>query len=332
MTAYAKLGLGIMSKKVSNIESNYVNLLKQTVALLGISFLTVLLAFSNARAFDQSELTAEEKQWLAEHPVIRLGVDPDWPPFDFVDQHGYHQGVAADFLRLITKRLGISIEPVPNISWTAVLQRAKARQLDVVSIAAQTPDRSEYLSYTDPVISSSSVIVVNDHRSGFSDVDSLIGKKVGVVKGYSAAELAMKTHPQLTFVEVDSVLEGLKKTATGYLDAFIDNLGVVGYLISEHSLSSLRIAGDAELGALELAFGVRKDWPELVSILNKTLATITPAESRVIRNRWIPIRPSLSSKASGEASSESFNWWLLAILVCWAGSWTGQSRTAKFRG
>mgnify|MGYP001828138378 FL=1 len=304
-----------MTEKFSNKKSGFVHLLNQMRCLFWIGFLTVFLAITDASAGSQVELTAQEKQWIEEHPVIRLGVDPDWPPFDFVDQHGYHQGVAADFLRLVSKRLNISIERVPDISWTEVLERAKSRQLDVVSIAAQTPDRSEYLSYTNPVISSSSVIVVNDQQSGISGVDSLVGKKVGVVKGYSAAELAMKTHKQLTFVEVDSVLEGLKKTATGDLDAFIDNLGVVGFLISEHSLSSLRIAGDAELGALELAFGVRKDWPQLVSILNKTLATITPAESRVIRNRWIPIRSSINEVTNGEASSESFEWWSLVILA-----------------
>jgi PAS domain S-box-containing protein len=304
-----------MTEKFSNKKSGFVHLLNQMPCLFWIGFLTVFLAITDASASSQVELTPQEKQWIEEHPVIRLGVDPDWPPFDFMDQHGYHQGVAADFLRLVSKRLNISIEPVPDISWTEVLERAKARQLDVVSIAAITPDRSEYLSYTNPVISSSSVIVVNVQQSGISGIDSLVGKKVGVVKGYSAAELAMKTHTQLTFVEVDSVLEGLKKTATGELDAFIDNLGVVGFLISEHSLSSLRIAGDAELGALELAFGVRKDWPELVSILNKTLATITPAESRVIRNRWIPIRSSINEVTGGEASSESFEWWSLVLLA-----------------
>jgi PAS domain S-box-containing protein len=299
-----------------SVNQSYSGFFKERIRfLLGIVFLTTFLSFAEASEFDQAKLTAAEKQWLAKHPVIRLGVDPDWPPFDFVDQHGYHQGVAADFLRLIGKRLGVSIEAVPNISWTEVLDRAKAKQIDLVSIAAQTPDRSQYLSYTDAVISSSSVIVVNDQQSGVSGVDSLIGKKVGVVKGYSAAELAMKTHTQLTFVEVDSVLEGLKKTANGDLDAFIDNLGVVGYLISENSLSSLRIAGDAALGDLELAFGVRKDWPELVSILNKVLASITEAEARAIRNRWIPIRPSTNAETSGRASTVSFEWWFLAVLI-----------------
>jgi len=270
---------------------------------------------SFSAASDQVQLTAEEKQWLQKHPVIRLGVDPEWPPFDFVDEHGYHQGVAADYLRLVGKRLGISIDLVEGISWSEVLDEAKGKKLDLVSIAAQTPDRSKYLNYTSPVISSTSVIVANDQRTDITGIASLEGKKIGVVKNYSAAELAKKTHSQLTFIEVDSVLDGLQKTVTGEIDAFIDNLGVIGYLISEHSLSSLRIAGDAELGSLKLAFGVRNDWPEFVSILNKGLDSLTSAESNVIRNRWIPIKFSVSSTANDDVFSKSLEWWWLIALI-----------------
>lgn len=37
---------------------------------------------------------------------------------------------------------------------------------------------------------------------------------------------------------------------------------------------------------LELAFGIRKDWPELVSILNKALAAIPTVERTQLRNKW----------------------------------------------
>ena len=299
-----------MLKKLNNI-----NLFNGLLTVLLVAIFSSYIPNSYSAASEQVEITAEEKQWLIDHPVIRLGVDPEWPPFDFVDDHGYHQGVAADFLRLVSRKLGISIELVENISWAEVLNQAKEKKLDLVSIAAQTPDRSKYLAYTSPVISSNSVIVANDQRTDITDIASLEGKKIGVVKNYSAAELAKKKHSHLSFVEVESVLDGLQQTVTGEVDAFIDNLGVIGYLISEHSLSSLRIAGDAELGPLKLSFGVRNDWPEFVSILNKTLATLTSAESRVIHNRWIPIRSSSNATASGEASSESFEWWLLVLLV-----------------
>ena len=32
------------------------------------------------------ELTEAERQWLEEHPVIKMGPDPNWPPFEFFDE------------------------------------------------------------------------------------------------------------------------------------------------------------------------------------------------------------------------------------------------------
>lgn len=40
-------------------------------------------------------LTADERAWLAEHPVIRLAPDPDFPPIEFIDSNGSYQGIAA---------------------------------------------------------------------------------------------------------------------------------------------------------------------------------------------------------------------------------------------
>ncbi len=37
-----------------------------------------------ASAAGKLELTDAEKAWLAEHKRIRLGVDPAYPPFDFI--------------------------------------------------------------------------------------------------------------------------------------------------------------------------------------------------------------------------------------------------------
>ena len=55
-----------------------------------------------------------ERRWVQEHPVIRLGVDPAWPPFDFIDGQGAHSGMAADFLHLLGQRLGLTFELGPG--------------------------------------------------------------------------------------------------------------------------------------------------------------------------------------------------------------------------
>ena len=38
-----------------------------------------------------------------------------------------------------------------------------------------------------------------------------------------------------------------------------------------------------------LYFAVRKDWPELVSIFDKAMNTITDSEKQTINNKWIDL-------------------------------------------
>ena len=41
---------------------------------------------------------------------------------------------------------------------------------------------------------------------------------------------------------------------------------------------------------LQMALGVRKDWPELVPLLNRALREIPEAEKNTILNRWVNVR------------------------------------------
>lgn len=76
-------------------------------------------------------LTDEEQAWLSAHPQLRLGVDAAWPPFEYRDQEGRYQGLAAGYIALIQDRLGVTVEPVSSTNWTQVLDHARHSDLEV---------------------------------------------------------------------------------------------------------------------------------------------------------------------------------------------------------
>ena len=59
-------------------------------------------------------LTPREKAWLRAHPMIRIGVDPAYAPYSLRDEDGSYQGLAMDFINLISRHLGFKVKVVPG--------------------------------------------------------------------------------------------------------------------------------------------------------------------------------------------------------------------------
>ena len=89
---------------------------------------------------------------------------------------------------------------------------------------------------------------------------------------------------------VNSPLEALKAVSVGRADAYIGNLAAVSYMIEKNGLANLKIAAPTTYDSYNLYFAVRKDWPQLVSMINKVLGAMNPEEHAEIRNRLLPVR------------------------------------------
>ncbi|WP_139064039.1 transporter substrate-binding domain-containing protein [Thiorhodospira sibirica] len=231
-------------------------------------------------------LSEEERRWLAKHPVIRVGVDPDWYPLEFVDDQGRHAGISADYLALLESLLGVRFEVTTDLSWTEVMRKIKARELDMLAMAAQTPERDQYLNFTRPYIRSPMVIVTRLDVDYLPDPSWLRGQTVAVVGAY---EWLRHSYPELDVQVVDTTSEGLEQVATGHSFALVDNLASVSFLIRERGLSNLKVSGQLPM-AFDLALASRNDWPLLHGILEKALDAIPQTEKDTIYHRWIHLR------------------------------------------
>jgi PAS domain S-box-containing protein len=247
------------------------------------------LQFLYGQTGEPVKFTAEEIRWLNEHQNLRLGVDPDWPPFEFIEESGVYNGMCSEVVKLMVQRLNAKMEVMPNLSWDGVIQKAKARELDILPCATETPERTEFLNFTRPHLSFPVVVITLDNAPFISGLHDLYGKKVAVVKNYFTQDLLEREYPDIDLVLPKTALEALEAVSTGQVDAFVDNLVTASYLIKKHFFTNLKVAATTP-HQFALAFGVRKDWPLLVSILDKKLQTITQPEYNAIYKKWISIR------------------------------------------
>jgi PAS domain S-box-containing protein len=233
--------------------------------------------------------TQAEKQWLADHREMRLAVDPEFAPVEFIDEQGNYSGIAADYVQLLNERLGIAMRVVPGLSWSEAMEKAKHGQIDVFAAITPTADRQKYLNFTDPYFKYPFVIFTRDDFPFIAGLESLTDKKVVVVKDYVTHELVQTNYPQVNLIAADTIHDGLAAVSTGRADAFVGDTATASYIIRKYNFANLKIAAPTEFKSEGHCFAVRKDWPQLVSILNKALKNIPPQKRLGISKKWIEI-------------------------------------------
>ncbi|MCP4692299.1 MAG: transporter substrate-binding domain-containing protein, partial [Desulfobacterales bacterium] len=257
-------------------------------AFVSMALLFVSSGFAEASGA-RMDMTPEEAAWLKAHPVIRHAPDPDYAPFEFRDQEGECVGIAPDYLELISRKLGARLETVHNGSWAASLENVKQRRADLVTVAARTPERSEYMLFTSPYIRMPDVILVRDEVRGDLTMEDLKGKTVAAIKAWAANDYIREKYPEIRLKMVPDVKSALLETSLGSVDATVLGLATASYTINKIQITNLRIAGESGY-AYELRFGSRDDWPQLNRLLEKALKSITEEERAVIYNKWISVR------------------------------------------
>lgn len=83
---------------------------KPVVFLLAIIILCAGMFSYSSGAEESISWTEEELLFMEEHPVIRVGVDPEFVPFEFIDSDGEYKGIAADYLAIISEKTVCSLK------------------------------------------------------------------------------------------------------------------------------------------------------------------------------------------------------------------------------
>ncbi len=255
--------------------------------LIALFFFVSAICLANGTS---DPLSKEEREWLSKHNgKIRLAHDPNARPIDYLDENGEFKGLAADYVRLIEKRLNFKFDILKIKTWDEVVSRAKNREVDVLCTFTKNKDREKWMLFTEPYIIIKTVILTRNDFRGNLSLDNMKDKVVTFTKGWVIDDYLAKDYSKinkLPAVDADAAMNNL---LTEKADVWITALTVASIKIEEQRVTNLRIAGETDL-SFRLAFASRKDWPVLNSILKKGLAQISEKERNDIFNRWIYIR------------------------------------------
>ncbi len=240
---------------------------------------------------DSITLTPEENGWLESHNgKVILAPCPDWEPMENFDEHGRYTGLVADIIQIIENKLDFKFKIIRVSAWDKILEKAKRREVDIISAAQVTPEREQYMDWSKPYVTLRNTIIVRNSLKGNLQLKEMQGMRIGVPRGYAVGGYIRINYPELPLLDVPTGWQGLMQVSFGELDAMIMEIPNALFEIEKHRITNLRLAGDVGY-ELQLAIGVRKDWPIFTTIVGKALDSITKTEREEIFNRWIKLEP-----------------------------------------
>ncbi|NOT13625.1 MAG: diguanylate cyclase [Methylococcaceae bacterium] len=238
------------------------------------------------------KLTVKEQAWLAKHKTIRIAYDGSLPPYSFINDSGQFEGIAIEIIDILSQRLGIKFSVYPNSSWNNLYKAASNRKVDVVATMVDRPERRLWFNFTEPYLTKSLVIMTRQDNDSIKTRNDLKKKTVALVKGYQYGDIVKRDFPSIKPYYVNTMLNGLKAVANGKADAAVTFMATNNYLQTIYVMENLKFAAFYDRNSANESIAVRKDWPILVSILQKGLNSLSEEEIQRIFAKWVfPIEP-----------------------------------------
>lgn len=236
-------------------------------------------------------LSPAEKRYLEQLGPITVCPDPDWLPYAQMDSNGTFTGIAADLMKLISERLGVTFIYIQAKDWDEAVVLSQAGKVLLLPFLNQTPKREQWLIFTDPLFFDPNVFITREEHPFITDAALLKDKTIAVPSGTSIEEKVRRDYPNLKILNTgNSESDVFKAVAERRADLTLRSLTVSAYSIRKGGWFTLKVAGQAhDEYTNRLRIGVLKSEPMLRDILNKGIATITPQEREEITNRHINI-------------------------------------------
>ncbi|WP_405121990.1 transporter substrate-binding domain-containing protein [Pseudomonas sp. M20] len=232
------------------------------------------------------QLSASEREWLEQHPVVRVGAIEDFAPLTFFDADGRFSGLSAQLLNLISQRSGLKFDIVRGASLDRQIEQLKAGELDVLPVVTPSSERETELQFTRAYLNNPFVLVSANTAQGPLNLDDLAGKRLAIYRGHPLRSYLLGRVPRVRLVDVKSPAEGMAMIAKGQVDATVSSLLVARFLIARHYREHLRISGTVGDQPARIALATAPQMPALHSILNKALLSIAPQQMDELVERW----------------------------------------------
>ncbi len=239
-------------------------------------------------------LTPDEQAWIQSHGAVEVASELDWPPFNFINDDKKTVGLSLDILKLVAQKTGLTLKITAN-DWPINLKNIEAKKVDLLPAAVKTQERERFAAFSTPYFNASNYFFVRDDLEvvQFKDLD---GKTVAIPKGFAGIQVIKAYYPKISILETNSIQEAVEAVIQNKAQLLYGVYPVISYVLRETGVHSIMPFKATRHVVQDLTFMLRKDEPELLSIINKGLAALTAEEKAQIESKWLAISPKNEEK------------------------------------
>lgn len=201
--------------------------------------------------------------------------DP-WPPF--VDPNQANKGIISEIATAAYATQGYELE-ITFVPWARAISGVKNATFDIILGTWLTEERTKFLIFSDPYLNNSlKFIKKKGSKFEYSDLKSLTGKSIGVVRGYGYGD-TFSSADNFKRPEANYFIGNIKKLIAGRIDLTLEDEIVAKAIIAKEQpelLDKIEFSKTAySTNALHITSGLANPrHKEFIEAFNKGLIEI----------------------------------------------------------
>ncbi|MCF5703567.1 transporter substrate-binding domain-containing protein [Pseudomonas syringae] len=254
----------------------------------------------------QLRLDEQDRQWLRQHPVLRMGISgPDYPPFEITRNQQELEGLTADYADLLAQLLGVRIEVQRFANRDAVMAALKRGDLDLLGTSNSFEAADPAVILSRAYAEDQPMLVTRLEEQLPSD---LAGKRLAMVEDYLPLASVQAFYPLANVQRYPSAMDALGAVAFGADDGYVGDFISANYLINTNYRNDLQLAGPSGLDANSFAFALLRSDVRLKRIVDKALAAIPMERRQRIEQRWSVGLAEMAEQSQVQLSASEQEW------------------------
>lgn len=230
-------------------------------------------------------LTEHEKQWIKQHPNLKVLENPYSPPFSMTDENGSVRGVMGDILNIITLQTGLNFSPITISHDIHAGTQLATGGWDILPGAIYSEKREQSVSFAETFITTPYVFVMKNAPDSEQALKK--GMKVAIPNYYDLHLQLEEMYPDIEWIQVDNASAAFHQVKEGKLDALVATQLNSRYMIDHYYPNELFHFLIPGVPYASLSFAFPRGEPELKNIINKALNAIPPSEVLRLTEKWI---------------------------------------------